>query len=108
MESSPRMFDWADYSCCTMCNCKKCGRRIKINRVFVKEIKTCQWKILGNDFALPISSPSLDYFTVSFLFTYQVDSFASGFYTILSIIYGSVAIITGLLKFTFYYSSCYL
>lgn len=55
-----------------------------------------------------ITSSSLDYFSVSFLFTYQVDSFASGFCTILSIMYGSVAIITGLLKFTFYYSSCYL
>lgn len=55
-----------------------------------------------------ITSSSLDYLSVSFLFTYQVDSFASGFCTILSIMYGSVAIITGLLKFTFYYSSCYL
>lgn len=59
-------------------------------------------------FTFYINSPSLDYFIVWFLFTYQVDSFASGFCTILSIMYGSVAIITGLLKFTFYYSSCYL
>lgn len=60
------------------------------------------------DLAFSITSSSLDYFTVSSLFTYQVDSFASGFCTILSIMYGSVAIITGLLKLTFYYSSCYL
>lgn len=57
---------------------------------------------------LHITSSSLDYFTVSFLFTYHIDSFASGFCTILSITYGSVAIIIGLLKFTFHYSSCYL
>ena len=64
--------------------------------------------MLESNLAFYITSPSLDYFTVSFLFTYPVDSFTSGFCTILSIIYGSVAIITGLLKFTFYYSSCYL
>lgn len=61
-----------------------------------------------SNLAFYITSSSLDDFSVSFLFTYQVDSFASGFCTILSIMYGSVAIITGLLKFTFYYSSCYL
>lgn len=58
--------------------------------------------------AFYITSQSLGYFIVSFLFTYPVDSFASWFCTILSVTYGSVAIITGLLKFTFYYSSCYL
>ena len=57
---------------------------------------------------LHITSSSLDYFTVSFLFTYPVDSSAFGFCTILSITYGSVTIITGLLKFAFHYSSCYL
>lgn len=81
---------------------------IKINSVFVKEMKTWQYKIPESDLVFCITSSLLDYFTVSFLFTYRVDSFASGFCTILSIIYGSVAIITGLLKFTFYYSSCYL
>lgn len=47
-----------------------------------------------NDLAFYIASSSLDYFTVSVLFAYQVDSFASGFCTILSIMCSSVAIIT--------------
>lgn len=38
----PEYLTGAGYSYWTICNCKKCGEMIKINWVFVKEMKTWQ------------------------------------------------------------------
>lgn len=42
IKSIPRIFDWEGYHYWTICNCKKCGKMIKTNQVFVKEMKTWQ------------------------------------------------------------------